>query len=97
MHLGLIEESTSLGVLTGQEAAAAFLDPPYNVPARNIGGRGQFKHENFAFASGEMTRPEFVRFLIGALEQAARAVAPDCWKASVITRHPMLCSSTGAF
>ena len=37
------------------DAAAAFLDPPYNVPARNIGGRGQHKHENFAFAAGEMS------------------------------------------
>ena len=45
-------------VLAGQEAAAAFLDPPYNVPARNIGGRGQHQHEDFAFASGEMSRPQ---------------------------------------
>ena len=65
-------------VLAGQQAAAAFLDPPYNVPARNIGGRGQIKHEDFAFASGEMSRPEFVRFLMGALEQAARVPSRCC-------------------
>ena len=62
--------------LAGQEAAAAFLDPPYNVPARNIGGRGQHQHEDFAFAFGEMSRPQFVRFLIAALEQAARVSRP---------------------
>ena len=42
------------------------------MPARNIGGRGQHKHEDFAFASGEMSRPQFVRFLIATFEQAAR-------------------------
>jgi DNA modification methylase len=63
-------------LLAGQQAAAAFLDPPYNVPVRNTGGRGQFKHEDFAFASGEMSRPQFVRFLTGALEEAARVSRP---------------------
>jgi DNA modification methylase len=63
-------------VMAGQEAAAAFLDPPYNVPIRNTGGRGQFKHEDFAFASGEMSRPQFVRFLTGGLEEAARVSRP---------------------
>jgi len=75
--IGDARDTTALNrVLAGQEAAAAFLDPPYNVPARNIGGRGQHKHEDFAFASGEMSRPQFVRFLIAALEQAARVSRP---------------------
>jgi DNA modification methylase len=75
--VGDARDGTALGrLLAGQEVAAAFLDPPYNVPARNIGGRGQHKHEDFAFASGEMSRPQFVRFLIAALEQAARVSRP---------------------
>jgi hypothetical protein len=56
--------------------AAAFRDPPYNVPVRNTGGRGQFRHQDFAFASGEMSHPQFVRFLTVALEQAARVSRP---------------------
>jgi DNA modification methylase len=75
--VGDARDSSALDrVLAGQEAAAAFLDPPYNVPARNIGGRGQFKHEDFAFAFGEMSRSQFVRFLIATLEQAARVSRP---------------------
>ena len=50
----------------------AFLDVPYNVRVRSIGGRGRVKHAEFAFASGEMTPPEYVEFLEGALGNAAR-------------------------
>ena len=53
-------------------AAMAFLDVPYNVRVRSIGGRGRVKHAEFAFASGEMTRPEYVEFLEGALGNATR-------------------------
>jgi hypothetical protein len=41
----------------------AFLDVPYNVRVRSIGGRGRVKHAEFAFASGEMTPQEYVEFL----------------------------------
>jgi DNA modification methylase len=75
--VGDARDATALDrVMAGQEASAAFLDPPYNVPARNIGGRGQHKHEDFAFAFGEMSRPQFVRLLIASLEQAARISRP---------------------
>jgi 16S rRNA G966 N2-methylase RsmD len=57
----------------GQKVAAAFLDPPYNVRVRDIGGRGRIRHEEFAHASGEMTRPEFVAFLETVLGNAALA------------------------
>ena len=53
-------------------AAMAFLDVPYNVRVRSIGGRGRVKHAEFAFASGEMTPPEYVEFLEGALGNATR-------------------------
>jgi DNA modification methylase len=53
-------------------AAMAFLDVPYNVRVRSIGGRGRIKHAEFAFASGEMSRPEYVEFLVGALANASR-------------------------
>jgi DNA modification methylase len=52
-------------------AAMAFLDPPYNVRVRDIVGRGRVKHEEFAMASGEMSRADFVEFLDTALRAAA--------------------------
>ena len=41
----------------------AFLDPPYNVSIKSVVGRGRTKHGEFAMASGEMSRQEFVAFL----------------------------------
>lgn len=63
-------------LMAGEKAEAAFLDPPFNVPARSIGGRGQARHPEFAFASGEMSRAEFVAFLEAALGNAARVSEP---------------------
>jgi hypothetical protein len=49
-------------LMVGEKAEVAFLDPPYNVPVHSTGGRGQTRHPDFAFASGEMSRTEFVAF-----------------------------------
>jgi hypothetical protein len=57
-------------------AAMAFLDPPYNVRVRDIVGRGQIKHSEFAMASGELSRTSFVEFLKESLAAAAE-VARD--------------------
>ncbi|MFN3628263.1 MAG: site-specific DNA-methyltransferase [Parvibaculum sp.] len=41
----------------------AFVDKPYNVPVRgHVQGRGQIQHDEFAMASGEMSREEFRAF-----------------------------------
>jgi DNA modification methylase len=53
-------------------AAMAFLDAPDNVQVRSIGGRGRIKYAEFAFASVEMSRPEYVAFLVAALGNASR-------------------------
>lgn len=63
-------------LMAGEKAEVAFLDPPYNVPMRSTGGRGQTRHPEFAFASGEMSRVEFVAFLEAALGNAARVSGP---------------------
>jgi len=57
-------------------AGMAFLDPPYNVRVRDIVGRGRVKHREFAMASGELSRADFVGFLKGTLATAA-AVSRD--------------------
>ena len=59
--------------LMGNELAeAAILDPPFNLDVRSIGGRGRTQHNQFRMASGEMSDAEFVKFLAGALDVAAR-------------------------
>src|SRR5437660_11658782 len=60
----------------GTSASMAFLDPPYNVAVRDMIGRGQVKHAEFAMASGELSRADFVGFLKCTLAQAA-AVSRD--------------------
>jgi DNA modification methylase len=69
---GDARHAESLNRLLGDEQAAmAFLDPPYNVKVGSVVGRGRTKHGEFAMASGEMSRPEFVEFLIQTLGNAA--------------------------
>jgi DNA modification methylase len=63
-------------LMGGACAAMAFLDPPYNVRVRDVVGRGQVKHTEFAMASGELSCSEFVGFLKSTLAQAA-AVSRD--------------------
>jgi DNA modification methylase len=58
-------------LLGGELAAMAFLDPPYNVKVRSVVGRGRTRHREFAMASGEMARQEFVAFLLKTLGNAA--------------------------
>ena len=50
----------------------AFLDVPYNVRVQSVVGRGRTKHAEFQFASGEMSRAEYVEFLAKALGNSAR-------------------------
>ena len=62
-------------VLNGVRAAACFCDPPYNVRVGSIGGRGRNRHPEFAFASGEMSRSQFRRFLSQTLGNGVRVSA----------------------
>lgn len=63
-------------LMQGNKATAVFTDPPYNRDARAIGGRGRVRHENFAFASGEMSAPQFRKFLYCTLGNAVAVSAP---------------------
>jgi DNA modification methylase len=58
-------------LMSGNRAAMAFLDPPYNVRIRSVVGRGRIKHAEFAMASGEMSTSEFTSFLEETLGNAA--------------------------
>jgi DNA modification methylase len=63
-------------LMTNCRADLAFLDPPYNMRIAGAVGRGKTKHSEFAMASGEMSSPDYVRFLTTVLEAAA-AVSRD--------------------
>ena len=61
-------------LLTAGAAAAAFIDPPYNVPVGgHVSGLGKKRHAEFAMASGEMKPEEFVRFLADSLTALSAA------------------------
>ncbi len=69
---GDARNADDLARLMGEaRAAMAFLDPPYNVRVRDIVGRGQIKHDEFAMASGELSRAGFVEFLKQSLSAVA--------------------------
>jgi DNA modification methylase len=69
---GDARKALDLDRLFGREQAAmAFLDPPYNLQIGSVVGRGGTKHSEFAMASGEMSRQEFVGFLVEALSNVA--------------------------
>jgi hypothetical protein len=73
---GDARDAADLACLVGEERAAmAFLDPPYNVRVRDIVGRGQIKHSEFAMASGELSRTSFVDSSSKAWPQSPRCRA----------------------
>jgi ParB/Sulfiredoxin domain len=54
-------------LLDSEKAEMVFTDPPYNVAIDgNVSGLGKVRHQEFAMASGEMTRAEFTAFLSSA-------------------------------
>jgi DNA modification methylase len=65
------------GLFAGHKAAAAFTDPPYNVKIDgHVSGKGAFHHREFAMAAGEMSKPEFTRFLESALSGICQHAMP---------------------
>ena len=58
-------------LMGGDLAAMVITDPPYNVPIASVQGRGHIKHREFAYASGEMSSSEFIKFLTTCLSRAA--------------------------
>jgi hypothetical protein len=49
-----------------------FTDPPYNVRIASVQGRGKIRHREFMVASGELSRTEFIQFLIDVAEVGGR-------------------------
>jgi len=54
-------------LMAGAQSDMVFTDPPYNVPIDgHVSGLGALRHRDFAMASGELTREQFVAFLKAA-------------------------------
>ena len=59
-----LDQSSYRKVLNTKRANMVFTDPPYNVPIQgHVSGLGKTKHQEFAMASGEMSKDEFTSFL----------------------------------
>lgn len=68
-----LEETSYAAILGDDVADLVFSDPPYNVPINgHVGGLGKIQHREFAQAAGEMSEEEFTKFLLKALQLAAR-------------------------
>jgi DNA modification methylase len=53
-------------------ATMVITDPPYNLPIKQVQGRGRIKHADFAQGAGEMSRSEYIDFLRIALALAGK-------------------------
>jgi DNA modification methylase len=64
-------------LFVGEQATAAFPDPPYNVKIDgHVGGKGAVHHREFAMAAGEMSAAEFTTFLTSTLSGICRHSVP---------------------
>jgi DNA modification methylase len=68
---------TVAALTRGAKVDMVFVDKPYNVPVRgHVQGRGSVQHEEFAMASGEMSREEF-RAFARATDEVIASVVKD--------------------
>jgi len=59
-----LSAATYAAVLSGERAAMALTDPPWNLPINgHVSGKGKTRHREFVQASGEMSDAEFTDFL----------------------------------
>lgn len=70
--------STAIDALMlGETADASFMDVPYNVPIRGfVSGNGRADHDEFQYASGDLTRQQFLEFLRKVIGQGNRVTRP---------------------
>jgi DNA modification methylase len=59
-------------LMTDDQAAMVFADPPFNLPTRSVQGRGKIKHQNFIEGAGELSENAFMEFLVDTLGLASK-------------------------
>lgn len=64
-------------LLGDEKAQVVFTDPPYNVKIQgHVSGLGKVQHDEFAMASGEMSKAQFTAFLTDVFILLAAHAAP---------------------
>ncbi|MBM6595330.1 DNA modification methylase [Microvirga pudoricolor] len=64
------DPATIAAVMKADRAAMTVTDPPYNVPIDgHVSGLGAVRHREFAMASGEMSKDQFIGFLTDVISQ----------------------------
>jgi DNA modification methylase len=72
-----LEDGPYKTLFEGEQATAAFTDPPFNVPIDgHVSGKGSVTHREFPMASGEMSDAEFTGFLTTSLTQICAHTVP---------------------
>jgi DNA modification methylase len=66
------DEAAFRRLMARDRADMIIADPPYNLPARSIQGRGRIRHRNFVAGSGELSSSEFSAFLSESLALAVK-------------------------
>jgi DNA modification methylase len=74
IHCGDATSDAAFDILLKEEVAdIVFVDPPYNVKVDgHVSGKGRVRHREFAQASGELSRDEFIRFLTASCSALAK-------------------------
>jgi DNA modification methylase len=73
-----LEDHTYQSLMGTNRAAAVFTDAPYNVRINgHATGNGKIKHCEFVMASGEMTDPEFLNFLVRCITLLVQYSCPQ--------------------
>ena len=68
--------SSFVTLMDGKQAAVVFTDAPYNVAIHgHASGNGRVRHDEFAMASGEMSKKEFQEFLTTVFTHLAHSSA----------------------
>jgi len=74
----LLDGVSLTALMAGERADMIVSDPPYNTSnARHNGGKGRFRHREFAYAHGEMSVAQFVAFLTDAEGAMAAHAKPS--------------------
>ena len=88
-------------LMSGQLASLGFTDPPFNVKVHgHVSGLGKVRHREFAMASGEMDRDEFIDFLERSFRLMAKhSVTAAIHFAAIDWKHTpeMIAAGEGAF
>lgn len=57
-----LEEESFIRLMGEKQATMVLTDPPYNLAAKSIGGKGKIKHQDFKMCAGKMSEDAVIEF-----------------------------------